>query len=80
MKFDDYIAQGDEAVKLHPDLDSLEYETAASDMISNILHAVFDSDRESVLFESVEALLDNALNYYFEDQEDRQFEKKEVTQ
>lgn len=84
-QFGRYIEEGDAAIRLHPDFEVLTagggwvssaYMTCARDMISSILHAVFDAPEapiplEERLASSPEELVDLALETYRGDQEDR---------
>lgn len=68
--FQRYIDNGDEAIKSFSDFPGIEYDTAASDVIASILHAVFDGDYSSEFYTPA-SLLDKALDCYEGDQEDR---------
>jgi hypothetical protein len=81
-QFARYVRDGDRAIRLHPDLredgSGIEYDTAAVDMISSILHAyefaLAEGDIEAGGSYSVEGLLDAALVCYqgdFEDSKER---------
>lgn len=81
-KFARYVEDGDRAIRLHPDYNhrstpdarGVDYQTAASDMIASILHAVFDvenPDTGHAMFGEPQELLDHALGSYRMDQEDR---------
>jgi len=62
--------RGNRVIRLHPDLANEPdfYETAASDIIADILHAVFEGDR--IGNDSPQDLLDRALRTYEGDAED----------
>lgn len=69
-----YVVEGDRAIRQHPDFhpDGIEYETAATDQIASILHAVqFDAEANGERFNARE-LLESALVSYEGDFEDMQ--------
>lgn len=66
---DDRTQRGHRAVELHPDLGphGIDFETAASDLIADILHA---AEEAGVLPSEMEALVERALRTYHADAED----------
>lgn len=72
-----YALRGDAVIRMHPDFGD-SYVSCATDVIADILHALFDSDEAREL-EGIDTLretgprdiLDRALRCYEGDQEDR---------
>lgn len=67
----DRIARGRAAIELHPDFRAvgIDVETAATDIIADVLHAVFAT---FIGNDSPENMLDAALRTYLADSEDHE--------
>lgn len=67
---DTRAARGWHAISLHPDYESMESDTCASDIVADILHALSRGPEPVVEAHNLQSFLDTAMRIYEGDQED----------